>query len=133
MPNRAIELRNMQVQFVAVTAESVILDTSAHVHASSGRPGIDAGSVWSQPVWFTILQGCVVRLYDSTTLLVSGGVIAAWDETYDHLVPLELATDAETTLLFNGAEGVLEIVGIGLRVSLAGEATYVAEVPGVDG
>jgi len=130
MPNRVIELRNMHVQRVAICAESVILNTYARVHASTGRPGIDAGSVWSQPVRFSILQGRVVRRDAFDRLVVTTASVRVGEREYDSLMPPDLDADRDTRLFLGGAEGVIEVAGLGIRVCVSGEASYVDEWAG---
>jgi hypothetical protein len=130
MTNRAIELHDTTVLSVTTTEGNVIIDASAYVHASLGRPGIDAGTGWSQPARFTVFEGCVVRRHDGDSLWVTDGVITVGEQVFDNIVPAAKEAEVDVKLVFSGAEGVLEVVGVGLRVEVTGEARFVEDFPG---
>ena len=81
MTNRLIELHDSEVLDVAHDGDDVMIPMSAYVHASVGRPGIDAGTGWTQPVRVTIFEGCVVRRHEGDRLWILEGVITVSMET----------------------------------------------------
>jgi hypothetical protein len=130
MTNRLIELHDTTVLSVTTTEGNVIIAMSAYVHASTGRAGIDAGTGWTQPARFTVLEGCVVRRHEGDQLWILDGMLTVGGEVFDNMVPTDVIADGDVKLVFSGAEGVLEVVGGGLRVEVTGEATYVEDFSG---
>lgn len=57
MTNRLIELHDSDVLDVTLDGDDVVIAMSAYVHESEGRPGIDAGTGWTQPVRVTVIEG----------------------------------------------------------------------------
>lgn len=57
--NAAIELHDSVVEAINVTCGAVTIKLSAYVHRTEGRPGIDAGSGWSQDVELAFGNGAV--------------------------------------------------------------------------
>jgi hypothetical protein len=63
-------------------------------------------------------------------LLIIDGVISVGDETFDNTMPTDVLADGHVKLVFSGAEGVLDVVGVGVRVEVTGEAVFVEGFPG---
>jgi hypothetical protein len=63
-------------------------------------------------------------------LWVAHGVITVGDQRFDNMVPTALCVEGDVKLVFSGAEGVLEVVGGGLRVEVTGEAVFADELSG---
>jgi hypothetical protein len=48
--NAAVEIHDSTLESIETHSEVLVAMLSAYVHRSSGRPGIDAGTGWSQTV-----------------------------------------------------------------------------------
>ncbi len=128
--NGAIELHDSTL--AAVIQEGILVTLSfspAYVHRSSGRPGIDAGSGWTQTVTFTFADAVVPTLVAMPCWVVDGG-LRINGVRHENLVPTEGVFDdhCELWLATENAE-TLTIRGSRLTVSLHGEGHYVEEVP----
>jgi hypothetical protein len=130
MTNRLIELHDSDVLDVTDDGHDVVIAMSAYVHESEGRPGIDAGTGWTQPVRITVFEGRVVRRHEGDRLWIMEGVISVGDETFDNMMPTHVIANGDVKLVFSGAEGVLDVVGAGIRVEVTGEAVFVEGFPG---
>jgi hypothetical protein len=129
MTNRLIELHDSRVLDLTDDGDHVLIAMSAYVHESEGRPGIDAGTGWTQPVRITVFEGRVVRRHQGDRLWIIDGVIRVGDETFDNMMPTDVLADGDVKLVFSGAEGVLDVVGAGIRVEVTGEAKHVEDFP----
>ena len=69
-----------------------------------------------------------VRRHDGDRLWITDGMVAVGDEVFDNMVPMVFSADGDARLVFSG--GVLEVVGVGVRVEVTGEATFVEDLPG---
>lgn len=87
MTNRLIEPHDTTVHSVATTEGNVIIEMSAYVHASEGRPGVDEGTGWTQPFRFTVFEGRVVRQYDGDRLWILDGTLTVGGEVLDNEMP----------------------------------------------
>ena len=118
MANRLIELHDSHVLDLADDGDDVVIAVSAYVHESEGRPGIDVGKGWTQPVRITVFEGRVVRRHEGDRLWIIDGVISVGDETFDNMMPTDVLAHADVKLVLSGAEGVLDVVGVGVRVEV---------------
>ena len=51
MPNQAIEIHDSELESLVVSEGHVVLDfSSAYIHQSDGRPGVDAGTGWTRHI-----------------------------------------------------------------------------------
>jgi hypothetical protein len=85
--NRLIELRDSRVLSVTLDGDGVVIAMSANVHESEGRPGIDAGTGWTQPVRVTVFEGRVVRRHEGDRLWILDGMLTVGDETFNNMMP----------------------------------------------
>jgi len=135
MTNRAIEIHDSQLQSITISAGDVVLDfSSAYIHQSDGRPGIDAGTGWTQHVVIRI-RGDVVSgsLKELPCDLWSGYLILNGRHS-DNLIPIPLSFDGNVELhLTSGfAEEFVRVRGNRATLELLGEPHYVEQVPGAD-
>src|SRR4051812_42195582 len=73
---QSIELHDSKLAAVSFrSGEAVVSFSPAYIHRSTGRPGIDAGTVWVQPVTLTIGGASLVSTPTSLPATVSGGYI----------------------------------------------------------
>jgi hypothetical protein len=99
MTNRAIEIHDSKLQSITITAGDVVLDfSSAYIHQSDGRPGIDAGTGWTQHVVIRVRgDGVSDSLKELPCDLWSGYLILNGRHS-DNLIPVPLGFDGDVGL-----------------------------------
>src|SRR5436190_21801707 len=128
--NAAVELHDSEVVAISRVAGAVVVRLSAYVHRSSGRPGIDPGSGWSQAVEFTFACGLVDTLPAELPCTLDDGDVSGSVE-FVGMVPLPLSVRSLVLFKARGVHGEpVGIRGYGLEVSPVTEAVYVEEFPG---
>lgn len=131
--NEAIELHDSELVAVSSSEDSIILSLSpAYIHRSSGRPGIDAGTGWTQAATLTIIGSSA---FSPVTLpaTISQGRLRIGSDLYRNVIPA--AGTFESPIEFSAVvfasdftiRGDITIRGSGLTIALQGEPSYVED------
>ena len=75
-------------------------------------------------------MGRVVREHEGDRLWILDGTTAVDDTVLYNEMPVPIEKEGDVRLVFSGTEGVLEVVGGGIRIEVTGEAVFVEEFPG---
>ncbi len=129
--NAAVELHDSEVVAIETRGGRVTITLAGYVHRSSGRPGVDPGSGWSQDVVLSFSGGTVqdrptllpVYLSDGS-LTTGGGVlenVIAVPSVHQGPVHMELICVDDQRIV---------VTGDSIELSLVGEPTYVDEFTG---
>jgi hypothetical protein len=132
-PNGHEELELHDTRVLGILRESggVRLQLSAYLHRSKGRPGIDAGTGWSQDALLTVEAGTIGDAPEGGVLWVTEGSIQVGATLFDNMVPLPFERiEGPVTIRFQGGEGLLVIKGSAVSITLPGEPEFIEEVPG---
>ena len=130
LQHRALELHDSKVLSVVADGAAVRILLDAYVHVSTGKPGRDAGTGWSQEVALVVAFGTVHEPHDGALWILDGE--ATLDGVPAGLLPLPLAVEGAVGLTLAGAEGRLRVSGRGLTVVEQGEPVFVEKVPATD-
>jgi hypothetical protein len=134
MPNRAIEIHDSKLQSIAISVGDVVLEfSSAYVHQSDGRPGIDTGTGWTQHtvirVRGNVASGSLTRL----PCRLSSGYLVLNGEHSDNEIPIPLSCDGCVQLHLTSEFGEsFQVRGTRVTLELLGAPEYVEEFPGAD-
>jgi hypothetical protein len=127
--NAAVELHDSHVIAIETTDSSVIVRLDAYVHRTTGRPGVNAGTGWSQTVDLIFKDGIV----DENTLelpcwLSDGNLSPVADSA--GMIPLPTSIPSPVrfeAFAFSGDK--LVVRGNTLTAVATSEATFIEHVP----
>lgn len=129
--NAALELHDSTLESVEHEGNVLIARFSAYIHRSSGAPGVDAGTGWSQSVHFRLGGARVKGSLGSLPMKLLGGRIVVSGRVFDNLVPIPLIDSGPVSVQLQGSNRVeLVIDGEGVEANLVGPAKYVEPFPG---
>jgi hypothetical protein len=127
--NEGIELHDSELSAVSFRDGSAVVSLSpAYVHRSSGVPGTDVGSGWSQPATLTFTGTSPVPIPTELPAWVSEGLLRIGDTVHNNLIPssgsFEGAVEFSIALVTGEA---LIIRGQRISIQLHGEPSYIEE------
>lgn len=131
MKNRWLELHDSKVHEIRISKKNLILVFSeAYVHQSSGKPGHDRGTGWSQKIELEfykasldgIPKGFPDRISDGEMQL--GGIA-----TGGISIPFASKENARLSLIFQSGNEI-QIFGQKMELRELGEPEYLEEFPG---
>jgi hypothetical protein len=129
---RAVALGESKLTSVSVEGGRVRVLLDALVHVSQGRPGLDSGTSWEQPVALSMEQGAVEGLPAALPLWLEGGALVLGPGEGEGsalvAVPQAFAGEVVLHLLADGAR--LTVRGRGLSVEEHGSARFVERFAG---
>ncbi len=131
--NQAIELHDACLVSITNHGDAPALwFAPAYLHRSSGRPGVDPGTGWTQSAKLTIL-GASTLAPVTLPAEVSCGWLRIGEVVYHNVIPAEGTFDADiefSAVLFAKDftwRHEITIRGIQLTITLEGEPAYVEE------
>jgi hypothetical protein len=128
--NAAVELHDSDVVAVESGAAAVVVRLAAYVHRSEGRPGIDSGSGWTQPVELVFAGGIVEERPPGLPCTLDDGRVSGRVE-FAGMVPLPASVSSAVRFEAQGLCGErLAVRGTELKVVAVGEAVFVESFPG---
>src|SRR6266850_406680 len=96
MTNRSIEMHDSKLQSIAVSTGYVVLEFSpAYIHQSAGRPGIDAGTGWTQRAVVRVRGDVVSGSLTELPCRLSSGWITLNEHHYENEIPIPLSFDGD--------------------------------------
>jgi len=130
--NNAIEFHDSSISEIKQYGDDVVVSfSSAYVHTSVGRPGLDASSGWIQAVELTLKNSTLpLKLPENLSGPLQGGYLKIDSEFFADAIPrpLNTAGKIELEILFCDGERVA-FTGDGIALLALGEARYVEEFP----
>ncbi|HXA86011.1 MAG TPA: hypothetical protein VNZ47_13095 [Candidatus Dormibacteraeota bacterium] len=132
MPNRAIEIHDSELVSLVVDAGHVILDFSpAYIHQTEGRPGVDAGTGWTQHAVIRI-RGQVAS--GALTKLPCGlvdGYLELDGQEFDNVIPIPLSFTGDVELAITSEfDEAIKIRGNHIALGLLHGPEFVEKFPG---
>ena len=132
--NQAIELHDSDLVSIKSIGDSVVLAFApAYIHCSSGRPGIDSGTGWTQAATLAIRSASA---FSPVTLPaeVSSGWLRVGHEVYQNVIPVGTFDGAIEFSAIAFAKDFLVRNDITIRcshltITLEGEPSHVEEFP----
>jgi hypothetical protein len=130
--NAALEFHDSEVSSVRAVADDVRIELpSAYVHRSSGRPGIDSGSVFLQPAAVIFSRAVVEETSGPCTGAISDASISVNGEQFSNVVPVPFAAVGAVAGSFTFASGgVLSVSGEGVSCQVSGKPVFVEAYDG---
>lgn len=127
-PNAAVEIHDSTLERIEPRGPDMVAVLHAYVHRSTGRPGIDAGTGWVQPVQLHFQMATATGSMGAIPVELLDGRLVLSGETINNFIPMplnhvgpsriELESWNETRIVFEGD---------GLTASFAGPPEYVEE------
>jgi len=129
--NAAIELHDSQVERIELQGGDCTLVLTAYVHRSQGKPGVHAGSGWSQTAHLRIMRAHLEGAAVALPLRLATGRLTAQELQLTNLVPVpsSFTGAVRLELVGEGGESVV-VLGEVADLVLVGDARYVDEFPG---
>jgi hypothetical protein len=129
--NVALELHESTLESTEHEGNVLIARFSAYIHRSSGTPGVDAGTGWSQSVHFRVGRARVKGSLSLLPIKVLGGRLIVSGRVFENLVPMPVIDSGPVSVQLQGSNG-LEIVidGDGIEANVVGPAKYLEPFPG---
>lgn len=124
--NEAVELHDSTAE--SVQREAGVLRISlrpAYVHRSSGRPGVDSGEGYAQPIDL-LFSEAKVEVHGACIGKLSSGSVSCNGHVSENLVPLPLNEAGNIQAAFEFASGgVLKVWALACASSVQGSASFV--------
>jgi hypothetical protein len=129
--NAAIEIHDSELSAIAAGQDRVTVRLDpAYVHRSSGRPGHDAGSGWSQPVEIVLFGGQIETPLPEMPCTLDDGRLSGGAD-FVNVIPIPFALNSSLQFEAYTLQGDRIVIrGVAVEVKAAGEAKYVEEFPG---
>ena len=136
MQNRAIEIHDAVLGRITFEERAAVLHfPSVYIHSSEKRPGIDAGSGWTQEAILRIGNAHVEGKFSEESwaadrgngYLLSDGTLRIDGSVVDNLIPIPLDVQGEVELSLECWGDMVRIIGNSVRLDLLGTAKYVEE------
>ena len=128
--NVALELHDSTLESIEQEGSVLVARFSAYIHRSSGAPGVDAGTGWSQSVHFRVGRA---RINGSPGLLpmeLLGGRLMVSGRVFDNLVPMPLIDSGPVSVELQGSDRVPFVIdGEGIEANVVGPAKYLEPFP----
>lgn len=124
--NAALELHDSNVSTARADGDTLRLHLSAgYIHRSEGRPGIDPGSGWVQPVVLVFSGASWHGLSSECTGYLSSGTLTLGDETMS-LIPLPYNVSGGLIAEFVFVSGaILSVSAQSVTCACVGEPCFV--------
>jgi hypothetical protein len=129
--NSLIELHDSVLAALILRDRDAVLSLKpAYIHRSSGRPGIDPGTGWTQDLEVTITDATVSGSSGLLPARISDGTLRVGNEDHPNALPMvPLGSPVYLALVMETGNRV-EVGGRRLSLVWVGQAQYVEDFPG---
>jgi hypothetical protein len=130
--NNAVEFHDSEIAAIRMTGGALhVVFESAYVHRSPGKPGIDPGSGYSQPVEMVFSDASYSESHGPCIGAVSDGVISSESARFENVVPLPFSAlgHIAATITFTSG-GVLSVTARGVSCVATGAARFIEQYDG---
>ena len=128
--NRAIEFHDSKIEKILQEGNDVrVIFAEAYIHQSKGKPGVDAGTGWTQKAELFLKDADVKGRFPEFPAGLWDGHIIIDQRRSMLLIPLDLKVTTETSLVFFSGETV-DIKSESASLALIGEPTFVENFRG---
>jgi len=134
--NRAIEIHDSAVDEITLKdGDAVLHFPKVYIHSSEGRPGVDAGTGWTQEAVIRIANAHIEGKFSQESReasvghahYLSDGSLRIHNSVSDNLIPIPLDVQGDIELTLECWEDVVRIRGNSAGLELIGTAEYVEE------
>jgi hypothetical protein len=135
--NRAIEIHDSALDKIALEGGVAVLHfQEVYIHSSERRPGVDAGTGWTQEAVMRIgnahIEGEFSQesrdAYGGYAHYLSGGSLGINGSVSDNLIPIPLDVLGDIELKLECWGDVVRVHGTSAKLELIGTAVYVEKV-----
>jgi len=130
--NQSIEFHDSTVHTVRTAGPDAVIEMTVYVHASTGRPGVDAGTGWHQRAQM-LVSGVVLEQNPSDgSLDLYDGIVTVDGERLENLVPIPFDRTGKIKIELRGEASSLAASGSAVRIVLTGVPGPSEQFPGTD-
>lgn len=127
-PNAAVEIHDSYLEQITSIGEDLIAVLDAYVHRSYGRPGVEAGTGWSQRLELRFTRGKFHGSLDEMPIGLAHGLLIVSGQTFDNLLPMPLDDVGPSKLELVTADSLaFTIEGDGVTAEFVGSPRYIEE------
>jgi hypothetical protein len=126
--NEEIEIHDSILDdVVAGSAECLLHFKRVYIHRSTGRPGLDAGTVWVQEAQLRFREGVVGGRFSELPHDLHDGYIKLGESVLENSIPIPLDFEGEVEFRIEGWGEVITVRARHVRLEMLGSAEYVEE------
>ena len=130
----AVEIHDSTLKLIESSDDDLVAVITAYVHRSPGRPGVDAGTGWSQTLQLRFLRGHATGNLETIPMELLDGRLDASGESWANLIPLPLNRLGPTTMELRGWNDLyIVIAGDGVTSTFLGPARYIEKFEASEG
>ena len=111
--------------------QAVFWFSHVYIHQSEGKPGVDAGTGWTQVAIIRIDNALIGSLFTEWPRNLQDGYLKLNGKVSDNMIPIPLDHEGHIELRLEGWNEVVFVSGTHIRLELIGEAQYVEKFPGM--
>jgi hypothetical protein len=130
--NKAIELHDTSIVEILISVDGIsIRFAPAYLHLSEGRPGVDAGTGWTQDAILFVANATVIGKVPPLPCVLESGCLAVGNHSSDNMIALPLETSEPLTFTANfmHLDFRIDVEGSGGKLELLGTPRYVERFP----
>jgi hypothetical protein len=130
--NSAIELHDSKIEAMRMSGGDLhLVFSSAYVHRSAGRPGIDAGSGHVEPAEMVFAGASFSESGGTCIGPVSDGSLSVENGKFENFIPLPLGLSGRVSATIAFSSGsVLAVTATGVSYQATGPARFVEAYEG---
>jgi hypothetical protein len=126
--NAEVEIHDSDLERIETHGADVLVVLRAYVHRSAGRPGIDAGTGWVQPVHLHFSTATTSGNMAALPLDLLDGRLILSGETFDNCIPMPLTHVGPSRIELESWNDVKVVIeGAGLSAVFAGPPEYIED------
>jgi hypothetical protein len=131
--NRDIEIHDSKLDRITLEGGVAVLHfPQVYIHSSAGRPGIEAGSGWTQEAVIRIGNAHIDGNFsqesrDGGSHHLSDGSLGINGSVSENLIPIPLDVEGDIELTLECWGDVVHVHGNSARLELIGKAEYIEE------
>ncbi|MCU0721649.1 MAG: hypothetical protein MUC83_18205 [Pirellula sp.] len=111
-----MELHDSKISSIVENDGTIVVELTAYLHQSQGRPSIDSGTGWAQSVRLTFLNATFSRTIAGLPDTILDGRLTLSGEKLENLFVVPLTQLGQTCTYFEFANGIeMTICGEGFR------------------
>ena len=132
--NVAVEIHDSTLERIEHDGDDLVAVFSAYVHRSAGRPGIDAGSGWSQELHLRFRRGLPSGNVEAVPMELLDGDLDVSGERFSNVIPIPLSCTGPVSIELRGWNDTRIIIrGEAVEGAFVGQARYIEEFSRSDG
>ncbi len=131
MFNRAIEVHDSVLEgFTTSQGAAELRFSRVYIHQTQGKPGRDAGTVWTQKATLRIFGATVEGAFSEFPVDLDDGEVIFTGSRFDNVIPIPIRYEGKVELrleTWGQSQEVVTFVGNDAELELVGEPEYLEE------